>query len=167
MKPLENNQSIASFVTSLAAVCIVAGSSAWSFCSVRAAYAENRDADVLPTSICELVSRPELYNKKIVVVAAEFHASMDAAVLIDANCPSAGVVPVSKIDKAHDPLSAALSHGCLGTKDKIISAIWIGEYRFKKNSELRPGEFPRLLNLKKIENFSARRIPGASDCGRP
>jgi hypothetical protein len=119
--------------------------------------------EIINTSICELVADPQRFNGRIVQVRAQYESDgLGLRTLVDPRCRG-GVLPSGGVQ---DPLvggslSEALRHGCAGTRDKQITATWVGEYHWQPENTPGTRRAPRWLDVQKIEGLEVKSRPGA------
>jgi hypothetical protein len=115
----------------------------------------------IPTGICDVVSTPSRYNRKVIKVRAQVESDgIEHTVLLDAerHC-SKGVVPWTRTaTDGTDPFApiddAIYRQGRIGTIDKKIVATFTGTFRSAKDRE-----HPRTLEIESVSDVEVNILP--------
>ena len=114
---------------------------------------------IVVTTVCDLVSRPQDFNGRVVRVHARYESNgMDLSVLTDPMCQG-GVMPTghfynAKVSGAF--FEALHKEGCMGVFGDGATATWTGTYHWQPENTPGTGKVPRWLEVQKIENVNVK-----------
>ena len=119
----------------------------WQSGSLSAASPPKTSAAPVKTTLCAIAKNPNRYDHKLVTFEARYlMPGIEGTALEDPTC--SGVAIAAYIPdgvQGGEALRKAYQNGILGTSDKVITATWVGVFKWQ------PRQFPkRILCVRQI-----------------